>query len=178
MATAAAGNREIIRFEPGKAETVVLKYAQGKEIDGKYGAQFMYTTMDGRIFFLDPDVGRALEDLRLRENEAVAILKTKRARGGFDWDVERVRRPQLVEETAPPPPAPPMTAAAAPAPEPAPGVNTETARMMSCFKSAIDAVSEAQTYANRKSLGITFTSENITSAALSCYINKCREGRG
>jgi hypothetical protein len=54
---------------------------------------------------------------------------------------------------------------------------TESARMMSCFMAAIDAVAEAQVYATRKGLGITFSSCNITSTALSCYINECKSGR-
>jgi len=82
--------------------------------------------------------------------------------------------------TAPVPPSPPAPRAMAPAPPTPAGerqVTTQSARMMACFLAAIDAVAEAQTYATRKGLGITFSSENVTSAALSCYINECRGGR-
>jgi hypothetical protein len=62
------------------------------------------------------------------------------------------------------------------APPPEHRVTSQSSKLMSCFLSAIDAVSEAQAYATRKGLGITFSSENVTSAALSCYINECKNG--
>jgi hypothetical protein len=62
------------------------------------------------------------------------------------------------------------------APPPDHRVTPQATKLMSCFLSAIDAVAEAQTYATRKGLGITFSSENVTSAALSCFINECRNG--
>ena len=48
---------------------------------------------------------------------------------------------------------------------------------MGAFLSAIDAITEAQAYANRKGLGITFTAEDIRCCAISAYINTGREGR-
>ncbi len=176
MATASRASREIIRFEPGRPETVALKFSEGKEIAGQYGVQYMYTTTDDRIFFLDPDVARSLDELGVGRGEEVRIGKTRRPKGGYDWEIERVRRPQAV----PPRDETPRNEPPAPAPlpvMPADPVTPASARMMACFKAAIDAVAEAQAYANRKSLGITFTSENITSAALSCYINECKGGR-
>lgn len=58
----------------------------------------------------------------------------------------------------------------------APDSSHETA-MAECFRRALDAIAEAQEYSNRKALGIAFTSDNVTSAALSAYINELREGK-
>ena len=73
-------------------------------------------------------------------------------------------------------PAPQALPSLQSAPQHTPQPTPQSARMMACFLAAIDAVSEAQAYAKRKGLGITFSSENVTSAALSCYINECRNG--
>jgi hypothetical protein len=46
---------------------------------------------------------------------------------------------------------------------------------MGCFMQAIDAIQEAQSYANRKGLGITFSSEDVRATAISCWI-QCGKG--
>jgi len=48
--------------------------------------------------------------------------------------------------------------------------NPVAARLMSCFMASIDAISEAQAYADRKSLKVTFTSEDVRATAISAYI--------
>ena len=49
--------------------------------------------------------------------------------------------------------------------------------MMACFMTAIDSVAEAQQYADRRGLKVTFTSEDVRSVAISCYIQCAKEGR-
>lgn len=49
--------------------------------------------------------------------------------------------------------------------------NAVTARLMSCYCSAISAISEAQAFADRRGLKVTFTSEDVRATAISCYIN-------
>lgn len=64
-------------------------------------------------------------------------------------------------------------------PATAPGaarITPAAARLCASFMAAIDAVGEAQTYADRRGLKITFTSEDVRSTAISCYISACREG--
>lgn len=61
------------------------------------------------------------------------------------------------------------------APE-APAPNPATARLMSCFAMSVDAIQEAQQYAHRKGLGVTFSSEDVRATAISCWIQMQREG--
>jgi hypothetical protein len=61
-------------------------------------------------------------------------------------------------------------------PNGSPASGTASAKLCACFMAAIDAVSEAQAYADRRGLKITFTSEDVRSTAISCYITACKEG--
>jgi hypothetical protein len=49
--------------------------------------------------------------------------------------------------------------------------------MMAAFAVAVEALAETQSALNRRGLGITLTSDNLTSCALSIFINNCKEGR-
>jgi hypothetical protein len=55
---------------------------------------------------------------------------------------------------------------------------TRSGAMCAAFMVAIDAVGEAQAYADRKGLKITFTSEDVRATAISAYISDCKGGRG
>ena len=59
-----------------------------------------------------------------------------------------------------------------------PAPSTATGRLMACFMQSIDAIAEAQQYANRRGLGITFSSEDVRATAISCWISVCKEGGG
>jgi hypothetical protein len=72
----------------------------------------------------------------------------------------------------PPPAAPPARPTPPPPAAPTP---TATNQLMGCFMQAIDAIQEAQLYANRKGLGITFSSEDVRATAISCWI-QCSKG--
>jgi|SRR5882724_3970141 len=193
---------QIIKFEPGVPLVLALKFDAGKNCEGKFGPQVQYTTTRDQIFWLDPepagDVERELQDLGIRAGQEFSLTKCKGTHGGHSWRVERVRgdagghnvparsssgagawsdAPVPPHKEANNPTNNPSTARE-PLPPPAEHrVTPQAARMMACFLSAIDAVAEAQQYATRKGLGITFSSENVTSAALSCYINECKGGR-
>jgi hypothetical protein len=56
--------------------------------------------------------------------------------------------------------------------------NTPAAqRMMGSLAAAIDAIAEAQDYATRKGLRITFTGEDVRAVANCLYIDACKGGR-
>lgn len=66
--------------------------------------------------------------------------------------------------------SPDSQAAAAAVRDNSPHDNPVAARLMSCYMSALDAVHEAQQYATRKGMGITFTSDDIRASAITLYI--------
>jgi hypothetical protein len=169
---------------------------------GNFGDQLKWATSAG-VVYLDPEPARQVLDqlraLRIAPGEPTRIVKIQTSHNGHRFHVERPNLERQLQDSitlveakkikpeavtsgaqqagktnntqpngnAAPPAAAPVTPAT---PNPA------SAKMMACFMAAIDAVSEAQAYATRKGLGITFSSENVTSAALSCYINDCRNG--
>src|SRR6185312_6215160 len=66
---------DIIRFETNVPVTVTLRYPEGKEVDGRFGPQVMFSTDDGRLFFVDPPVAARIHALRLRGGEEFVIVK-------------------------------------------------------------------------------------------------------
>jgi hypothetical protein len=107
MASTAVAQREIIRFQPGQVETVVLKYANGREVNGANGPQFMFTTADNRIFFLDPDIAYNVEKCATEAGQGVplTIVKTKGPRNTVNWDVRPAYRSQAASASPTPAPA-------------------------------------------------------------------------
>lgn len=99
MGAAYAASRDIgseIKFEYGQAIKLCLKFNTGREVPGRGGPRYMYTTVDSRRFFLDledsSDVEHALIDLRIKAGEDfVRITKIRHPRGGgHTFRVERV----------------------------------------------------------------------------------------
>ena len=90
MATAASNTRpqrEVVEFPPNTAVTVALKYPQARTVSSQYGERFMFTLADGRVMFLDPEVGGKIESLGVNVRENFTITRK--------WD-ERERRPPRV----------------------------------------------------------------------------------
>lgn len=169
-------------------EIIALQFAQGKEVESNFnGTEILYTLEDGRSWYVHPAVARKIDALSLGKGEPFEVTKTAAGTGkGFTYEVKHLHQaaPQasFPSQAAVPPSVQTRqngttsahvvhTASQDSAPSPV------TQRMMSSFTVAIDAIAEAQAYANRKGLGLTFTSENLTSAALSVFINACKEGR-
>ncbi|MBV9446607.1 MAG: hypothetical protein JO345_12030 [Streptosporangiaceae bacterium] len=183
MATAAMPQREIIRFEAGRPETIRLKYATGREISGQYGPQVMFTTVDNRIFFVDPEVAGQIADAGIGEGEPFRLIKCRRPKGGWAWEIERmaggVWKPAAEvqpEPPAPEPPYPPAADASVRAEAP-PVVTTAQAKLLAALCVAIDSACEAQAYAARKGMPLNFTGEDIRCFANTILINAERGAR-
>ena len=122
MATAAAASnnrapREVVEFPPNVPVTVALKYPQAKTVSSQYGERFMFSLADGRVMFLDPEVGGKIESLgiNVRENFTITRKWDEQKAGPPTWEVARIAGEQpngtLV---VPAPPKPPASATAAP----------------------------------------------------------------
>lgn len=129
MAAQARSPREVVEFAPNVAETVALKFAQGKLISNQYGERMMYSLTDNRVLFLDMPVAAQIADLGINVREDFTI--TKRWDGKRDappvWEVARIvqageqrdgtfavpRSLAAVSSVPAAPPVPPPPAAAA-----------------------------------------------------------------
>jgi hypothetical protein len=122
MATASSTQRtprEVIEFAPNAPVTVALKYNQGKHIVGQYGDRMMFSTTDGRIFFLDPFVAGQIEAAGINVREAFTITKKWDGVKGSPmiWEIARVVGEQpngtFAVPSLPPAPKPPASATTA-----------------------------------------------------------------
>jgi hypothetical protein len=179
------------KFVPtqGIAEIIALAAVPGEMAPSEFGpSEVRYRLTDGRTWYV-PQVIADEVNIRIAARQQFEVLRFGRNKTDLRLtplapfeppaevtpEVGRKLAAALVATAAPVrPTAPP---AQPPAPPPTPVASVTTSKLMSCFMASIDAVAEAQQYANRKGLGVTFTSEDIRACALSCYINACREGR-
>jgi len=169
-------------FQGGTPLPVVFTQTEPKEAKSNFGQEYSFGTTDG-VLYLKPMPAKQLHDaLRM-----LSVQPGERVLVSYAADTFNVRRELL-------PGAPVFSnghsananghvnpyrdgGGGFPAPGSANAPAPMSQRMMACFMAALDAISEAQGYATRKGIGITFTSDNVTSAALSCYIQNCKEGR-
>jgi hypothetical protein len=98
MAAAQANRppREVVDFPPNVPVTVALKYGQGKIVSSQYGERFMFSLVDGRVMFLDPEVAGQIASLGITVRESFSI--TKQSDGRKDppvfWQVARINGEQ------------------------------------------------------------------------------------
>ena len=144
------------------------------------------------------DFEHALLDLGIQPADFIRVTKIKHPRGGgSSLRVERVadegdarepsreealleksvelarergaaafhRAPSRISPDPAPAPAVPSTNNSDHTPKP-----TAAHQLMSSFQAAIEAISEAQAYCDRKGLKVTFTSEDVRATAISCFI--------
>lgn len=171
---------EIIRFQTNVPEELALKYATGKDVEGRYGPQVMFTLTDDRVMYVVPVVAERIEELGLRPGERFSICKREVKQGrkaGVEWTVQRVDPPGSVV-TAP---------AASSAPVPIRAAQQETASnptadwishnsmlLTGMLCASIDAYANAQRYAASLGLQYQFNEEDIRAAALTLFIQSSR----
>lgn len=93
-----------ITFQPGVPVEVALKYPTGKNVQGNYGEQALFTCTDSRVFYLDPepasDIERRIGELGIKTGEPFRLTKIKHARGGgCSFRVDRVANETDLERT-------------------------------------------------------------------------------
>jgi hypothetical protein len=162
------------KFKPSAlAEILAIAEMPGEISTSEYGPpEVRFRLTDGRPWYVAQAVANDIHArlVPLQQFEVVRI-----GRGPADLRITPL--PANLGYQAPAPYHEPPQHAPQPVAAPAANASPNTARMMACFLVALDAVNEAQSYAKAKGIGITFTSDNVTSAALSCYINECKGGR-
>jgi hypothetical protein len=94
MATAAPNPRtprEVVEFPPNTPVTVALKYGHAKTVSSQHGERFMFSLADGRVMFLDPEVGGKIEALGINVRENFQITrKWDEQKSLSTWEVARL----------------------------------------------------------------------------------------
>ncbi len=101
------------------------------------------------------------------------MTKVKHAKGGFSLRVERdePKPAQQLERPITPQPIAPQPVADTPA---LIVITPVTARLCASFMAAIEAIHEAQAFADRRGLKVTFTSEDVRACAITAFIQAGR----
>jgi hypothetical protein len=218
---------DILRFQTNIPEEFSLKFSDGKEVEGNFGPQIMFSLEDGRKAFLPPIVETKFKSLGIGRGERVSVCKTE-VKGRAVWVVKRVdppaprpaaavpirQEPQridtlsrealktqlgtvLVNGLPPEYPDDPGPGNAysqngngrsngnghsnghqPPNPKPpAPSLMTgEGQRMLEQFISVYEVMVAVEKYSVMKERPVVFTSEDFRAAAISCCIDKSRNG--
>ena len=84
-----------IKFQTNIPIEAALKFAEGKLCDSQFGdPQYMFTTIDDRVFFVAEKVAEKIHALHLKPREPLDITKAEvdygNGRKGIEWQVNRV----------------------------------------------------------------------------------------
>lgn len=205
---------EILRFQTNIPEEFSLKYSDGKEVEGNFGPQVMFSLEDGRVTYVPPTVEAKFKAAGIKRGERVSVCKTE-IKGKAVWVVKRVDPPapaprpaaavpirgtrqeamtrlgEVLVHGLPDDPGPAGNAYTTngnghsngnghhpPNPKPpAPSLMTgEGQRMLEQFISVYEVMVAVEKYSVMKERPVVFTSEDFRAAAISCCIDKSRNG--
>ena len=84
-----------IRFQTNVTVELALKFTEGKLCDSQFGdPQYMFTTVDDRVFFVAEKVAQKIHGLRMQPREPFEITKAEvdygNGRKGIEWQVAKV----------------------------------------------------------------------------------------
>ena len=88
---------DILRFSTNKPVEVALRWEDGRQVEGRYGQQVMYTLADQRVMYVPPAVAQQIRELGVRQGEHFEICKAEARQGErrwIEWQVRRLESPQ------------------------------------------------------------------------------------
>jgi hypothetical protein len=172
-------------FETNVAQTVALKFADGKRVESRYNEyEQYYSLVDGRALYASPALHQKIESFAPQPGELFTITKAEIRDGQrkrIEWQVAPASDAQEAPAT-PAPAAPRLVTPApkpAPAPEPVSAPGTMTQIVGGAFVAAIDALDQASKYAESKGIALIWSPEDYRSVASTIVIQffKDRETR-
>ena len=70
-----------VQFQTNIPVEVALKYGDGKEVNGQYCDQVLYTLTDGRVMYVPPIVKRRIEEPGIGRGELFTLTKAEKKNG-------------------------------------------------------------------------------------------------
>jgi hypothetical protein len=141
----------------------------------------MFSTVDDRLFFVDPPVAAKIHALRLRQGEAIVIVKRSYKDGrkvGVRWEVERAQSIQPEQKPVVATPAPASVPAITETQSPL-TPNILTRQLAGALIASIDALVLARQYAEKKGIKaeivLDFNAEDARTLANAAMIQMQRE---
>ena len=177
-----------VTFQTNVPVEVALKYGDGKDVNGQYGDQVLYTLTDGRVMYVPPIVRKQIEDLGIGRGELFTITKAEKRNGArrtIEWQVAGNGRTasQRSGESAADNGRP---AGTGPGKQPlgqasgnglvgrAVPAGAGAQFLKQALALAVDAVAEAERYAGTHGISLQFTSEDVREIGLRIYANAAR----
>ena len=84
-----------VQFQTNIPVEVALKYNDGKEVNGQYGDQVLYTLTDGRVMYVPPIVKKKIDELGIGRGELFTLTKAEKKNGTrrtIEWVVAAEQR--------------------------------------------------------------------------------------
>jgi hypothetical protein len=163
----------LIRFEFNTPVEVALKYADGKQVEGRYGDSLLFSCTNGKRFFVPLPVGEQIAALGIQPGEPITILKHEGKNGRKRTAAYEVRRVSSSAPAVAGPALVPTPAAAVAAPSPAPQQQPTIRRTVyEYYKAAIDILAEAEKYAKARELQVEFNAEDVRALAATLLIQR------
>jgi len=168
--------RERIAFQTNVPVTVALAYADGLQVEGRFGDQIMYTLADERIMYVPLVVRTKLVELGIQPREPFTICKAERKEGNrrfIEWQVNK----ETSSDERPPSETLPVNGKTNghDIPKPSNG-HSAASHLEQALAASIDAAIAAEQYAATKGFSVRFGSEDLRAMALSLFIQHAREG--
>lgn len=185
-------NHPKVEFQLNVWQDLALKYSTGRLCANSKQPSKMFTTVDGRVFFLSLAESEKLEALKLMPGDLFSCAKVERHYNGRKWqefECSRIGEPEVIEERTLPTPAPrkPVSEANQPvndtfshASKPALPVampSRPRTVLEDCLISAVAAAKSAEEWGAANGYTIRFTSEDIRAMAITTCIAKREESR-
>src|SRR5262252_6764894 len=149
--------REKVAFQTNVPVTVALAYADGVQVEGRFGDQIMHTLADERIMYVPPVVRSKLVELGIQPREPFTICKAERKEGNrrfIEWQVKKDSNSddQPPSETSP---VNGQTNDGLGAPKPPDG-HAAVSSLQQALASSIDAAIAAEHYAAANGFSVRF----------------------
>lgn len=168
-----------VAFQTNVPVEVALKYGDGKDVNGQYGDQVLYTLTDGRVMYVPPIVRKQIEDLGIARGELFTITKAEKKNGTrrtIEWQVSangravRERNGEPVARNGRPAGAGAgMSQGSGNGSIERPSAGAGAQFLKRALALAVDAASEAERYASTHGISLQFTSEDIREIGLRIY---------
>src|SRR5215467_744342 len=139
--------REKIAFQTNVPVTVALAYADGVQVEGRFGDQIMHTLADERIMYVPPVVRSKLVELGIQPREPFSICKAERKecnRRFIEWQVRNESNADDLAPSETPPVNGQTNGLGAPKP---PNGRAAVSHLQQALASSIDAAISAEQYA-------------------------------
>jgi len=174
-----------VQFQTNVPVEVALKYGDGKEVNGQYGDQVLYTLSDGRVMYVPPIVKRKIEELGIGRGELFTVTKAEKKNGTrrtIEWEVAAgdTHPPARVQQPNGQRPSHPRNDAALPGNGNGHRANSTTDSkgflvtshgqlLLQSLAAAVDVAAATERYAAASGLEVQFTSEDLREIGLKIF---------